>query len=491
MFKIRKVNTKSGKTAIQVVRYVRRKTVVIKHIGSAESDYKIKELESQARSFIDQYSPQIGLFDIPLQTPFSTIDSKNILLYKTLSRRYQEMFPAINNKLFTNLVIIRIVEPASKRQSVRLLDRYFGITHSLRYLYRRLPDLLVLKNDIEKFAVKTARKKLGFDFTVVLYDVTTLYFESFDPDDLRKVGFSKDNKFNQPQILLGLIVTKEGFPVSHQVFEGNKYEGHTLLPSILKFKEENSVKQLTVVADAAMISARNIEELKRYGFNYIVGARLGNTSTKVIEKIVNKLDCNKDGDTTRVRVKQGFLICQFSQKRYRKDKRDLEKSIKKAKTSLSKPSKVLNRYKFIKKENSSNRYELNTGLIEKSKKLLGIKGYVTDLKGWSNSEVIEKYKQLWQVEKSFRMAKSDLATRPIFHRQEDSVRTHILICFTALCIAKLMEIDTNMSIKRMVEELKTVVDSRIRINKTREIINAQGEITPKISTLLKKLKVSH
>ncbi len=491
MFRVRKVKTGSGKTAVQVVSYIRRKTKIVKHIGSAQSVYKIYDLEDKARDFISKISDQTTLFDVPRYTSFSTIDSQYGLLYKSLEQRYGEMFPTLSDKLFKNLTIARIVFPTSKRKSVKMLKRCFGITYHLRYVYRKLPDLLKLKSKVEKSLVDQAKEKLNFDFSVVLYDVTTLYFESFDPDDLRKIGFSKDNKFNQPQILLGLIVTKEGFPVSYQVFEGNKFEGHTLIPSIVDFREENSVEQLTVIADAAMISSKNIKKLKDNGLNFIVGARLKSMSAEIIEKIATELSGCKDGATIRIKVGEEFLVCQFSQKRYQKDKKDLEKSVAKAKASLNRPSKILGRYKFVKKKAGSDNYELNISLIEKTKKLLGMKGYVTNLKDWSNSQIVKKYASLWQVEKSFRITKSDLCARPVFHRQKESIQAHILICFAALGVSKLIEIDTGMSIKRVVEKLKTVVDSKIRINHTEEIINARGEITPKISTILKSLHLSH
>ena len=158
------------------------------------------------------------------------------------------------------MVKIRIFEPASKLRSIDLLENYFGIKHNRKKFYRIAPDWLNLKEEVENIVIKFAKKRYDFCFDIVFYDVTTLYFETFEEDELRKNGFSKDNKSQQPQILMGLIVSKEGFPVAYDIFAGNTFEGHTILPLIIGFIKKHSVNSFTVVADAAMISQTNIEE---------------------------------------------------------------------------------------------------------------------------------------------------------------------------------------------------------------------------------------
>jgi transposase len=464
---------------------------VIKHIGSAGSEYKIRELEHEAQNYIKDNQVQMSLFD-EIEAPFTTIDTRYGLLYKAISYRYEQIFKNARDRLLKDLSIIRIVKPTSKMESLELLESYFGIKHSLEHLYRKLPRFLEMKNDIEADAVATAKVRLEFDFSFVLYDVTTLYFESFTADELKKMGFSKDNKFHQPQILIGLIVSKEGFPIGCQVFAGNKFEGHTLLPSILAFRQNHNVEHLTVVADAAMISRENINELQKNNLNYIVGARLGNMSHKVVKQVVKNLGRKSgyNGHTTRIKIDRGWLVCQFSSERYRKDKHELENAINRATNNFKQPSRMMKRYKYVTKVGKSS-YELNKKLIEKNQKLLGIKGYITDLEHWSNEQVIEKYAQLWRIEASFKLAKDDLAARPIYHRNEDSIRAHILICFTALCVSRLMEIDSSKSLRKIKKALKICIDSRIRINKTGEIITAPGAVTPKLEELLKSLKIPH
>ncbi len=209
----------------------------------------------------------------------------------------------------------------------------------------------------------------------------------------------------------------------------------------------------------------------------------------IVQQISGQLE-RTDSNTIRLETEYGLLICQYSQKRYKKDLHEHQKYVSKAKENLSKQSKLIGKYKFIKKA-GINRYELNQALIEKTEKLLGIKGYITNQKDWSNVEIIKKYSQLWQVEKSFRMAKSDLATRPIFHRRSESIKAHILMCFMALCIGKKMELESNQSVKQIVKILGNVINTRIRVEKTGEIVEAPGELTEEVKELISNLNLSH
>jgi transposase len=166
--------------------------------------------------------------------------------------------------------------------------------------------------------VDFAKEHYSFDFDIVFYDVTTLYFETFEEDELRKNGFSKDNKSQQPQILVALVVTKEGFPIAYEIFSGNTFEGHTLIPVIKDFIDRNKINTFTVVADAAMISSENIAQLTQHGLNYIVGARMGNLSAELLET-VDKQIARQDDMSIRIKTELGDLICSYSSLRYRKD----------------------------------------------------------------------------------------------------------------------------------------------------------------------------
>jgi transposase len=352
---------------------------------------------------------------------------------------------------------MRIVEPSSKLHSIALLKEYFGKQYGKTVMYEKLAKMKLLREEAERYAVLYARKYLSFDFSLVFYDVTTLYFESFKEDEehFKKSGFSKDNKSNQPQIVIGLIVTKEGFPVSYDIFEGNTFEGKTFIPTICKFRDTYQVKNLTVVADAAMISLPNVESLIAKNLSYIVGARVANLKKDQIREISTQLN-QTDKASMRIETERGLLLCDFSLKRYQKDKRETEKQIAKAKKLLLEKN-VLKRTKFIKNIKETEQ-TLNTELVEKTKMLLGIKGYYTNLTDTDNSTIISHYHNLWHVEKAFRIAKSDLEARPIFHHKKESIEVHILIVFISLCIAKSIELLTNSSIKKVKGMIWRILD---------------------------------
>jgi transposase len=306
---------------------------------------------------------------------------------------------------------------------------------------------------------------------------------------LRKPGFSKDNKSQQPQILIGLIVDAQGFPVAYEMFEGNRFEGKTFIPIISAFKKKHGINELTVVADAAMLSLDNVKALKANGLSYIVGARISNLSGKQIDEINLKLE-RKNKANIRLETEHGSLVCDFSEKRFRKDKADMDKQIVKAVALLKNPGRV-KRAKFVKGKNKTE-LEMNSELIEKTKLLLGIKGYYTNLpEAIANTTIIEQYHNLWHVEQAFRVAKSDLEIRPIYHFKQQTIEVHILICFAALAICKYMEIKTGRSTRQIIKILKSVTDARIKNMLTGEEIIMRSEISADIKQILLKIGLSY
>jgi len=174
--------------------------------------------------------------------------------------------------MFVDLIIIRIIEPASKLYSLELLNEFFNIKYRRKDFYRYLPEFALLKDKTENKILALAKKEFNFDFSLVFYDVTTLYFETFQADELRKPGFSKDGKSQQPQVLIGLIVDVQGFPVAYEIFKGNEFEGKTFIPIISAFKRKHDIKELTVVADAAMLSLDMLRRLKPADYHISSGA---------------------------------------------------------------------------------------------------------------------------------------------------------------------------------------------------------------------------
>lgn len=493
VYSIRVDRTDPHAHRVQVVRYAHRKPVVLKHIGTAHSEEELADLRSIAAAWIRTHPPQPQLFEDNETKSASVSPTLKQYEYRgvrftyayefllSLCKRFG--FLKFSDAILTDLVIMRIFEPASKLRSLMLLEKYFGITHSEPALYRSLRRFPLLKHVVEERMVAVAKKEFGFDFSFVLYDVTTLYFETFKSDNLRKPGFSKDSKPQQSQIVVGLMVTPQGFPVSYEVFAGNTFEGATFLPSILAFKVLHSIKTLTIVADAAMLSQDNMQQLAGHGLSYIVGARLGNISSELLEVIDAGLE-RTDGMTMRTATPHGTLVLGFSRKRYAKDLSDMNKQIEKARRQVAFPGKM-RRAKFVSTEGGE--VSLNEVLIAQRRKLLGVKGYYTNLASVSDVDIIAHYHSLWNVEQAFRIAKSDIVSRPIFHRKEESIRAHMLICVMALALSKYIEIKTKRSIRSVLDACKSVTDATLvhRATQTPTIMRSPVPATLKeIETML-------
>lgn len=473
MYRIRRVRTASGKTAVQIVSRtgLSQRTKVVKHIGSTDNNIELENLLTLAQNFLDTQEKTSPLFpeifnpaknDLVSVGKLKAKKGKHIFAYEFLEKYYNSNgFESLDNKLLRDLAIIRIIEPCSKLRSMSLLKKYFGIYYPKNSLYINLPKINKLKTDIEKLACEYAKNNFCFDFNLVFFDVTTLYFETFkeDKENFREPGFSKDNKAGQPQILVSLVVTKEGYPIAADIFEGNKFEGHTMIPVIENFKNVHKITNLTVVADAGMLSLENTQKLAGRNLNYIVGARLSGLPLKLIKEISSKLN-KTEGVYFQTETENGTLVCDFSQKRANKNKSDRNKQIQKALNQINNPGKFINKLRFL-KQTSRAKFALNQKLIEKQETLDGIKGYYTNLKEASPQLIISRYKDLWHVEKSFRIAKSDLLIRPIFHFKKENIQAHVLVVFVALAITKSIELKTSKSIQNIKDEIWDIEDIEV------------------------------
>ena len=289
MLRIRKVKTKSGSTAIQVVQYTGHSAKIVRHIGSARDDIERNLLINKAREWIEKYTQQSNLFPGQKQNVLVVERSECVRVthdfaYQFFKSCFGECQLTQLPPLLLDLAIIRLIEPASKLRSLELLSRYFEIKYSQR-IYRTIPKLISWKADIEQQAYRVARQQFKEQFYYVLYDVTTLYFESFKTDEFKTQGFSKDNKSQQPQIVIGLLVTQAGFPLAYDVFAGNTFEGKTMLPVVEDFIAKHPDTKPIIVADAAMLDDDKLAELREKGISYIVGARLANSSLGTVKQV--------------------------------------------------------------------------------------------------------------------------------------------------------------------------------------------------------------
>jgi transposase len=345
--------------------------------------------------------------------------------------------------MFRHLVISRLVFPLSKLKTVEYLQRFQGIKISIDSIYRFLDKLNdKLKIQVEQIAYNHTLKVLKGNINVVFYDMTTLYFESSDEDDLRKTGFSKDGKHQNPQIFIGLLVGLEGYAIGYDIYEGNIYEGHTLIPFIQKISEKFKIEKPIIVADAGLLSKNNIKSLEENQYEYILGGRLKNESNQIKEMIL--AEQYSDGVLKSYqKTEKSRVIVHYSDNRAKKDEYNrtrglmrLEKKIKAGKlTKSSINNKGYNKYLKLTGEVE---ITIDYNKYQQDNVWDGLKGYVTNTK-LTDKEVLENYRHLWHIEKAFRMSKTDLRIRPIYHRLQRRIEAHICISFTAYCIYKELE----------------------------------------------------
>ena len=509
---IRKKRNKSGTISVFVLSTTKsRKQRLVKSFGSAHpcDTAAMEKLLQQASSFIQEmegpYLPHIYEEEDVIDGFVSSLNNTQVqvagpeLVFGMLYDRIG--YGAIRNRMFRNIVICRLFNPGSKLKTVDYMERYLHVTYSVDQIYRFLDNLCHRKEEEEKdsdgrkpeiaagesestspakprpadfktlveyIAYSYTKKMAGDGISVCFYDMTTLYFEAAEEDDLRKCGFSKDGKHSCPQIFLGLLVASGGNPIGYEIYEGNISEGHTMIPLIRKLASRFGFDKPIVVADAGLLSKANIEELTKDGYQYILGARPKSESEKVKEQILSL--GMKYGDVVEIEKGGGVrLVLSCTEKRARKDAHNRQRGLarlqkKMAGGRLTKQN-INNRgyNKYLKMEGEVT-ISINMERYEADAAWDGIKGYVTNTT-LEKGEVIASYSNLWFIERAFRMNKFDLAVRPIYHRLRNRIERHICICFTAYTIM--------LELERMLKAAK----SEITIYRAQELVKNMYAIT--------------
>jgi transposase len=437
--------------SVQVIQKVRGQYKVLKTVGCATTQREIETLENQARQAIDELSGQRRLFgfksDQAVEDVLSTLDNASIRSVGSeliFGKIYDAIgFGVIPEALFRHLVIARLSFPLSKLTTCEYLYRYQGIRLDVDAVYRFLDKLNdQLKSQIEQIIFAHTRKILNEKINVVFYDMTTLYFEASDEDDLRKTGFSKDGKHQCPQIYIGLLVTLGGYAIGYDIFEGNIYEGHTLIPFLEKMSEKFGLDKPVVIADSGLLSKENIEVLEKNQYQYIIGARIKNESNRLKSEILSTTFI--EGSVKNFpKTKTIRLIVSYSVKRAKKDgynrKRGLNRLEKLVKTGKLTKSSINNRgYNKYLKLQGEVEVQIDYQKYDNDGCWDGLKGYITNA-DMSDDTVIENYQNLWHIEKAFRISKTDLRIRPIYHRLRRRIEAHVCIAFTAYCVYKELE----------------------------------------------------
>ena len=464
--RIRIVPTSSGKQAVQVVSKHGGRLTVHKHVGTYANDSEKQELCLKAREYIQEESRQSGLFEKQdFLNPANIIitQSQPLFAYRFLGKIYDQLgLNSCRDGIIKDLVIARIFTPASKRETKEILEELFNRRYSLITIYRHLKKVFdgKVKETFQRALINFAREDLNDGLRLIFYDVTTLYFDSQIKGNLRDFGFSKDHRPADTQIVVGLVVNKTGFPLYFDIFNGKTFEGHTFLPVIEKIKKLLENPNLIVIADSAMISTANMEDLNQKGCGFIVGARLSNLPISTIDQVAVSLD-KKNEKIVTVKYQGQRLICQYLDSRAAKDRSDRVKQITKAQVAIGKPSGITSRFRFLKKS-SDQKYTINVDLISKAERLEGIKGYVTNT-SLDPDVVIARYHDLWRIENAFRVTKSDLLARPIFHRLDEIIKAHLVIVFAGLAITRYVEIKTGLSIKKILKLTGKILTHKVKI----------------------------
>lgn len=475
---------RSGHVSIIVMDKSGGKLREVKNFGVAKSDVEADELRLEAQQWIGRYGGQLEMDfideEVKLQEQeetvrvLSNIDSLLINGHRLiLDQVYDSIgFNEIPDGILRNLVIARISQPMSKRATVDYLKSYFDEDIDLFKIYRYLDKLYNSQmGTVQRISVEHTKRILGGRVGLLFYDVTTLYFETGRTDVLREPGFSKDGKTAESQIVLGLLVSRDGYPLSYSIFNGSQYEGYTMIPVVDDFIRRFSLDDFVIVADAGLMSKRNVQLLESAGYEYIIGARIHAESEPVKEWILSRKKANgtchecKYGDNAR-------LILGYSSERAKKDAHNRDKGVARLRkayangkiTKASVNKRGYNKFLEISRDVD---VVISGDRIAEDARWDGLKGYITNTR-LKPEDVVAQYHGLWVVERAFRITKGNLEARPIFHFTEKRIEAHICICFMAYKVYKELEriiriADIDLSVDSVLRTAKTIATVRIKL----------------------------
>ena len=481
---VRKNKNKSGSVSIQIAEKVKRRNKLIKTVGIAHTKREEELLIILANNEIESLKGLQNLFidydDLVIDSFVEGIKSEhlqNVGSELVLSKIYKKIgYPTGGSfEYFHHLVLCRLVCPGSKLRTVEYFRKHLNLDLSVYSIYRYLDEIdHSLKPIIEQITFEHTKKLLRNNIGVVFYDMTTLYFEASKEDDFRVPGYNKDGKHQHPQIMIGLLVSSHGYPIGYQIFEGNTSETKTLIPVLESFQKKFDIQRPIVVADSALLSQTNISALEKYGYKYILGGRIKN-ETEAIKQQVIALNV-EEGKPKEVISNNGRLIVSYSFSRAKKDEINREKGLKRleSKVKSGKLSKghINNRgyNKYLKLEGEA-KVSIDYHKYNADKIWDGLKGYITNTKN-SRIKIIEHYSQLWLIEKAFRISKTDLRIRPVYHRIRNRIEAHICLCFAAYTVYKELERllklnEIKLSPEKAINEIKEIKQLKYTLPKSK------------------------
>jgi len=475
---------------VQVIDKSSGRYQVVKSFGSVSESSQVKALVLKARNWV---AKRTGIVELDFAHESAMLERflQSITAHRlagieyVLGKLFDEIgFNKIEDELFRDLVLYRLVYPKSKLKTTQFFYRYQQKSYSEDDIYRYMDKLHgTQKEQVQQISYEHTCKTLGSRVNMVFYDVTTIYFEIDHEDDLRKTGFSKEGKHQHPQIVLGLLVSQYGYPLAYDIFEGNKFEGHTMLPVINEFKRKYNLSQLVIIADSGLLSNANIEALTDGQYEFILGARIKNENQAIKRKILSM--GLQNGQSAVIAKGDLNLVVTYSQERSAKDRYNREKGLRRlekliAKGRLTKSSINNKGYnKYLKLEGEL-KISIDKEKYNQDAQWDGLKGYLTNAR-LSKEDIIENYLHLWQIEKAFRITKTDLKIRPVYHRLQKRIEAHICLNFVAYKIYK--ELERQLKIKESDLSPETVIDVLQSIYEI-EITNSNTQQTIRKTLLL-------
>ena len=495
---MRTVKTSSGATAVQVVWSWRKGSRSIEHLGSAHDEVELAALKTAAaeRLAAGQTELDLGIAGHLEPGTLPILSSQMTPLWDALCAAYRVLgfeSAAKGDIVFRDLVLARIIEPTSKIDAERVLSEVGAAPASYATVKRRLRGYAQPRWRHALAAASAAHAGLG-PASLVLFDVSTLYFETDAGDGFREPGFSKERRL-EPQITLGLLTDAAGFPLTVQAFEGNKAETATMLPVINAFKAAHQLTDVTVVADAGMISEANQIAVAAAGLSFVLGTRIPYLPDVVRqwrdkhsgEAIPDGLVLTQPWPTTSAEKARGIpdrvIHYQFRHDRARRTLRGIDEQIAKAQRTVDGHA-PLKRNRYIQLTGATK--SVNRTLEAKTRALAGWKGYTTNLTTESAQFVVDAYHQLWHIEKAFRMSKHDLQARPIYHHLRESIEAHLSIVVTAMAVSHYIEHQTGWSIKKFVRTARRYRTVKIRAG--RQILTAADPLPDDLRDAIGKIR---
>lgn len=480
---VRKKTNRSGTISVVVVNKSRGKFTEVKKFGVAKSEAEADKLFQEAQLWLRTHDGQQE-FDFEdrrgkeLEETTRVVENMDSVLINgtqlLLNQVYDSIgFNRIPDEILRHLVIARVSQPQSKLATVNYLKSYYDEDVDLNRIYRYMDKLYNTQMEqAQQISVEHTRKIFGGKIGLMFYDVTTLYFETSQTDILREPGFSKDGKTAESQVVLGLLVSEGGYPLSYSLFNGSQYEGFTMIPMIDDFKQRFTLgDDFIVVADSGLMNRNNVTLLQKAGYRYILGARIKNENKDVKQWILS-LD-KKDNVYNEIKCQNGErLIVSYSEKRAKKDAYNRDRGIarlRKAYRSGHITKQQVNKRGYNKFLEISRDIDVTISeeKIAEDRKWDGLKGYITNT-DIDAEQVIAQYHGLWVVERAFRISKGTLEMRPMFHFTERRIEAHICICFIAYKVYKELERliainNIGMSVDKVLDAAKTITTIRIRM----------------------------